>query len=285
MCCYQRLQNGASSWFGCCLLNAADLAALDSVLQALQASLDAATTEPSIGGGDDPIAAPAIVDASKRQQGQSFSMGLVAKFADLLQLRIADIHVRLECNFLSPSGTAVRPPFSVGVVLASLSVGSLDIHGNSTQEIRGASALSFIRKRLLVEGFGIYLDHGDAYRAGLAKAEIGTQMRTLMGLGVRFSPQQLAVTSGKSAAVVVHSEWTPTIESSLSKRRFLLMPLSVDARVVINDSGQPPKTELLSIMRFVPAPRLSRDPLSVRAWQLVDMELDLWVHLNSRVQE
>jgi hypothetical protein len=240
---------------------AADLAALDAVINSLQeaiakaSSVDTAQIEKpkDVSTKENASAAkaeakPIISEIAQRRQGKGLVMGLVARVTDLLQLNIADVHIRLECNFMDAAGRHVRPPFSVGVVLGSVGVSSTNVHGDATGS-RGVNPMSFIRKRGHITDLGIYVDHNDAFRVSLRKGVISTEMKSLVGLSARASGMRGSGIPNLHPSMMV-SSWTPSVQSSLAGRRFLLKPVRMEMHVIINDSGYPPKTELVRLLRY-----------------------------------
>ena len=233
------------------LCGAADLAALDMIISAIKdAILHNAHVFGLTGDATDPIsrtasaeatkeAKPLITEISERKQGRGFVMGVVAKVTDLLQLSVSDVHVRLECHFKDASGKHTRDPFSLGVVLGSVGISSVDSEGKSVAS-RADSSLSFIRKHAHIEGFGVYVDHGDEFRVSVATGTISNDMKALIS-----PPRRL------QSRLLDRNPSVPTLQSSLQCRRYVLAPMHVNCSVLINDSGYPPKMELVRLVRYV----------------------------------
>ena len=131
---------------------------------------------------------------------------------DAAQVVIADIHVRVEAS--GPGCVDRLHPFALGIVIGSLTVCSVDAARNVTEQVRGATAAAFIRKRVDLVALGVYWDADSDFNVQLG-GDVHAQMRALLA----------------------------------GPRSYLLHPASGSVSLVINDVGAPPPGELHALLR------------------------------------
>lgn len=90
------------------------------------------------------------IEDSSKQSSSSFSSRLVRRIIENIQIEIKDVHIEIT----EMEGTA-------GVVLESLSLVTTDKEGKQVfvDRTKDRDNDSFLHKMLLMQGFGIYLDH------------------------------------------------------------------------------------------------------------------------------
>jgi hypothetical protein len=159
-------------------------------------------------------AAPTLSDAKSRQTGRSWSMGVVSRVTDLVQIAVTNAHVRVECEYLDAAGARVRPPFSLGVVLHSLTINSTDVAGSTVGAVRSGDNLSFIRKRASLQGLAIYCDSGDGYRVDITdRARLAADM---MALAARPADGAAVADAGRGGGAGAAPAMSAPLRSSLS---------------------------------------------------------------------
>ncbi|RYG56597.1 hypothetical protein EON66_02500 [archaeon] len=243
--------------------SAADLVALDAIITQLVEALSTPTSTPAANDGVSPGASPggvappstALTDAAARGQGRSFSMKVVSRIAERVQIHISDVHVRVEspvpCTPHSMTSTATAAsgtPISVqvsessciscGLVLASLSVASVKSDGSlSTMEAPAVDTLSYVHKQCTIDGLGAYVCPTDVTLANSPS------------LAYFIGCMRARIPSDRAHATVAAEVRTPA--ATRSTHAFVLEPLMATLQARMNDSGNPSAAELSSLLRFV----------------------------------
>ena len=98
---------------------------------------------------DDPAPAPAPAaaaasEAADSSGGKTWSSKFVTWLVDAVSVKINDVHVRVEVPQLD--GVSTHPSFAVGVTLNALRLETFDALDRATQQVRGTSESTFLRK-------------------------------------------------------------------------------------------------------------------------------------------
>jgi hypothetical protein len=256
---------------------AVDLAELDAAISSL---MDQSSDSPKGLEKSDSIDDMRNLSASesKRTVGKGGISKLIKALSEGVTLDISDVHIRLE------SGN--KRNLSVGVVLDSINVKSIESPTALGATDPGANSLSFVRKQLGVKGLALYCNCGSELQLSSGGASTAAEFSEIMQSLMKTAVNDRAATSTKkgtktkvipfvsssssSSPYVTDLEQNIESENSSSqvltskkggeggsgsgalaveRHQYVLFPLDIAAKLVVNDTGYPPAAELHHLLR------------------------------------
>ena len=216
---------------------------------------------------------------SKRTVGKGGMSKLIKAVSEGVTLDISDVHIRLE------SGN--KRNLSVGLVLDSISVKSIESPTALGATDPGSNSLSFVRKQLGVTGLALYCNCGSEMQlssgGAFTAAEFSEVMQSLMRTAAHDASTSATSSStvSKSVSSILSRSSSSSSSSSVTsadhndnrntqlesvnispqtmiiakkkagseRHQYVLFPLDISAKLVVNDTGYPPAAELHHLLR------------------------------------
>jgi hypothetical protein len=224
---------------------AVDLAELDTAILSFMDSTNESETGVSQTSSQDAADDLRNLSASenKRSVGKGGMSKLIKTLSEGVTLDISDVHIRLE------SGNT-RRNLSVGVILDSINVKSIESPTVLGATDPGSNSLSFVRKQLGVKGLAIYCNCGSEIKlssnTSFTAAEFSDVMQSLMRTQLQGRSTSSDITSTNTSTVTSQIE---TTKRGIERHQYVLSPLDISAKLVVNDTGYPPAAELHHLLR------------------------------------